>query len=256
LLERQIVLPRAANNDNRLSRTPRGVPVARRLQPSQSHAETVYDALKKDILNGTLAPGAILREEDLARRHHVSRTPVRAALSRLETEGLAARHAGTGLLVSELGPDEIIDLYVLREALEGLAVRLAAMRWTEVDLARLNLVHELALQAVRDGDTARASRFNAEFHSVIWRASGNRPLLKAINGVHETIQRFPQNTLAYPGRLEQSVNEHTQMLEAIRKRDHVKAEALAIEHVRNVRNIRMALSLEREVLDDARGSLP
>jgi DNA-binding GntR family transcriptional regulator len=249
-VERHIVVPRAANNDNRLSRPPRRAAAARRPLPPQSHAETVYDALKKDILNGTLAPGAILREEDLARRHRVSRTPVRAALSRLETEGLATRHSGTGLLVSELGPDEIIDLYVLREALEGLAVRLAARRWTEVDMARLNLLNDLAQQAVRDRDTARASRFNAEFHAVIWRASGNRPLLKAINGVHESIQRFPQNTLAYPGRLDRSVDEHTRMLEAIRERDHVKAEALAIEHVRNVRNIRMAISLEHEVQDE------
>ena len=68
-------------------------------------------ALKKDILSGALAPGSTLREEELARRHDVSRTPIREALGRLETEGLAARHQGTGLLVAELGPDEIIDLY-------------------------------------------------------------------------------------------------------------------------------------------------
>lgn len=208
----------------------------------------MYDALKKDILSGSLAPGAILREEDLARRHQVSRTPVREALNRLEAEGLAARHAGSGLLVSELGTDEIIDLYVLREALEGLAARLAASRRTEIDLARLQVLHGLAQQAVRDGDHVRASRVNAEFHFVMWRIAGNRPLLKAINGVHESVQRFPQNTLSYPGRLEESVNEHGQLLEAIRDRDHEKAEQIAVEHVRQVRNIRIALSLEHDQL--------
>jgi DNA-binding GntR family transcriptional regulator len=151
----------------------------------------VYEALEKDILSGTLPPGTILSEEHLARRHQVSRTPVREALNRLESEGLAARHAGTGLLVSELGPDEIIDLYVLREALEGLA----ASRRTDIDLACLQVLDQLAQQAARDGDPTRASRVNAEFHFVIWRIAGNRPLLRAIRGVHETVQRFPQNTL-------------------------------------------------------------
>jgi DNA-binding GntR family transcriptional regulator len=239
---------RASDSPDRTSRGARAVRATRRQPQRRSHAETVYDALKRDILSGTLPPGAILREEDLARRHQVSRTPVREALSRLETEGLAARHTGTGLLVSELGADEIIDLYVLREALEGLAARLAASRRTEIDLARLHMVHDLAQQAVRDGDVTRASRVNAEFHFLIWRIAGNRPLLRAISGVHESVQRFPQNTLAYPGRLEESVNEHSQLLDAIRERDHERAEALAVEHVRKVRNIRMALSLEHDRL--------
>src|SRR5262245_30927104 len=72
----------------------------------QSHAETVYDALKQAILSGDLAPGATLREEELARRYQVSRTPVREALSRLESEALAERYQGSGLVVSELGTDD------------------------------------------------------------------------------------------------------------------------------------------------------
>ena len=206
----------------------------------------MYDALKKAILNGSLSPGAILREEDLARRHHVSRTPVREALGRLEAEGLAARHGGAGLLVTEIGTDEIIDLYVLREALEGLAARLAAHRRTDIDLARLEVVSQMAVDAMAAGDVARASKANAEFHFLIWRIAGNRPLSRAINGVHETTSRFPQNTLAYPGRLEQSVNEHVELLDAIRERDDVRAERIAVDHVRQVRNIRIALTLEHE----------
>jgi DNA-binding GntR family transcriptional regulator len=210
----------------------------------RSHADTVYAALKKAILSGALPPGAILREEELARRHQVSRTPVREALGRLEMEGLAARHAGSGLLVSEIGPDEIIDLYVLREALEGLAARLAASRRTEIDLARLEALSQRAQQAVEEADVPRAGKLNAEFHFLIWRIAGNRPLLRAIDGVHQSVQRFQQNTLLYPGRLEQSVAEHTQMLDAIRNRDQVAAEQIAIEHVRQVRSIRIALSLD------------
>jgi DNA-binding GntR family transcriptional regulator len=224
-------------------------------QQRQSHAETVYDAVKQAILSGALAPGATLREEELARRYEVSRTPVREALSRLESEALAARYQGSGLVVSELGPDDIIDLYVLREALEGLAARLAAGRRSEIDLARLEVLQGLSQRAVQDSDLSRVSELNAEFHFLIWRIAGNRPLSRAINGVHQSVQRFHDNTLAYPGRLEQSVQEHANLLEAIRNRDHLAAEQIAVEHVRAVRNIRIALSLEHEPLGAARGFL-
>jgi DNA-binding GntR family transcriptional regulator len=221
---------------------------ATRGQPRRSHADSVYEAVKRDILSGALAPGATLREEELARRHDVSRTPVREALGRLEAEGLAARHQGSGLLVTELGPDEIVDLYVLREALEGLAARIAASRRTETDLARLEVVTRLGQQAVQERDIPRAGKMNTEFHLLMWRIAGNRPLLRAINGVHEAVQRFHHNTLNYPGRLEQSAEEHVALLEAIRKRDEVGAEQIAIKHVRHVRNIRIALSLEPDRL--------
>jgi len=235
--------PRNGNGSASLAHASGG---ATRPTHRQSHGDAVYDALKKDILSGALPPGATLREEELARRHQVSRTPVREALGRLESEGLASRHQGSGLLVSELGPDEIVDLYVLREALEGLAARLAASRRTETDLARLQVVSQLAQQAVADGDVARAGKMNSEFHFLIWRIAGNRPLQRAINGVHEAVQRFPQNTLAYPGRLEESVKEHADILAAIRDRDHTAAEQIAIEHVRRTRNIRIAMTLEHD----------
>src|SRR6267378_901054 len=119
------------------------------------HAETVYASLKRDILQGVLPPGSPLREEELGRSHQVSRTPVREALSRLETEGLASRHSRTGLVVSAPTLDEIVDLYVLREVLEGLAARLAAERRTELDLARLDMVLKAAEREKGTGNKAR-----------------------------------------------------------------------------------------------------
>lgn len=246
--------PRVPKTLNRVARSPRprGGTTG---QQRQSHARAVYVALKQAILSGALAPGTTLREEELARRYQVSRTPVREALGRLEAEALVERYQGSGLVVSELAADDIIDLYVLREALEGLAARLAASRRTDTDLARLDVMQELARRAVQESDVGRAQKVNSEFHFLIWRIAGNRPLSRAINGVHQAAQRFHDNTLAYPGRLEQSVAEHGDLLEAIRLRDQAGAEQIAIEHVRHVRNIRMALSLEREPQSAARGYL-
>lgn len=213
----------------------------------------MYEALKEAILNGSLAPGLTLREEDLARQFQVSRTPIREALNRLASEGLAERHQGSGLVVTEIGTDDIIDLYVLREALEGLAARLAANRRTEIDLARLEVLQGLSERAVQQGDVNRVSMLNSDFHVLIWRIAGNRPLSRAINVVQQAVQRFHARTLEYPGRLEQSVQEHAAMLDAIRQRDPVTAEQIAVEHVRHVRNIRIALSIEHEQQEAADG---
>lgn len=218
----------------------------RSTRPSQgqSQAEVVYEALKREILSGTLAPGAPLREEQLALRRQVSRTPIRQALTRLEAEGLATRHQGSGLRVAGLAPEEIADLYVLREALEGLAARIAAHRASELDLARLQLVLDRAQDALPDADAGRVGKYNAEFHYLVWRIAGNKPLLRAITSVHESVQRVRYNPRTYADRFEQFVSEHGALLEAIRNRDPETAERLAIEHVRQVRNIRIALSLE------------
>ena len=120
-------------------------------------AERVYASLKHDILQGVLPPGTSLREEELGRSHQVSRTPVREALSRLEIEGLAARRPRAGLVVSTPTLDEIIDLYVVREALEGLAARLAAERRTELDLERLEMLLSAAQREMSSAIVATAS---------------------------------------------------------------------------------------------------
>jgi DNA-binding GntR family transcriptional regulator len=214
-----------------------------------SHADAVYAALKQDILSGVLGPGAPLREEALGRSHAVSRTPVREALSRLENEGLASRHTRNGLVVSEVNADEIIDLYVLRETLEGLVARLAAERRTEIDLTRLELICNGAERALHAGDTERAVRLGSEFHFVLRNVAGNRPLARALIDVLELIQRYA-SSLAVPGRPEQSLAEHVQLLAALRARDEAAAERLAMDHVRHVRNLRIALSIEHGLSPD------
>ena len=165
------------------------------------HSEAVYAALRKRILAGDLNPGTPLREEELGRTHQVSRTPVREALTRLESEGLAARDPRNGLIVSRPSLDEIVDLYVLREALEGLAANLVAERRTELDLARLELLVTAAEDGLKAGNTTRGIRMSTEFHSLMWRLSGNRPLQHALADVHEAVdvcRPVPSATLAAP----------------------------------------------------------
>lgn len=216
---------------------------------ARSRADAVYADLRRDILAGKLAPGSPLREVELGRSHRVSRTPVREALSRLETEGLAARHPRSGLVVSAPTLDEIIELYVFREALEGLAARLAAERRTELDLARLEMVLEAARREISAHHKAREIKRGEEFHFLIWGIAANRPLLRALNDIHDVVQRFQPNTLAYPGRSDRSFREHGDLLQAIRERNAAAAERIAAEHIRQVRDTRIALSMGVEQAD-------
>ena len=251
-----------------------------------SHADRVYSALRRDILGGALAPGAALREEELGRFHHVSRTPVREALGRLESEGLAARHPRSGMVVSTPTLDEIVDLYVVREALEGMAARLATERRTEADLARLDILVQAAeaearahvaghapseARALAGMQTPSEARAHAEshpqanssavparlftlgddFHFLIWRMTGNVPLQRALNDVHDVVQRFQPKMLGDPGLAERSLREHRELLEAIRARDAVAAERVAVEHVRLIRNARIAQSVHGAASADA-----
>jgi DNA-binding GntR family transcriptional regulator len=217
-----------------------------------SHADTVYTALKEAILSGALGPGAPLREEALGRSHAVSRTPVREALSRLEREGLASRHARSGLVVSTINADEILDLYVLRETLEGLVARLVTERRTEIDLTRLDLIVAGAEKALREGDLERARALGSEFHFVLRNVANNRPLARALNDVQQSTQRYGSMLSVVPGRAEQSLAEHIELLEAIRSRDEAAAERSARQHVRQVRNLRLAFSLEHELAPETR----
>jgi DNA-binding GntR family transcriptional regulator len=219
---------------------------SRRSSPNEPYADTVYASLKDGVVKGTLAPGERLREEELARRFRVSRTPVREALGKLEVEGLVANRPGRGLVVAELGHEEIVEIYVLREVLEGAATRLAAERATELDLARLGLVLQAIDEATDERADERVVRLNADFHHIIWRVAGNRRLLKLLNDLQDAIRRFQRLTLLYPGRMEQALEEHRALFDAIRRRDSAAAEAIAREHMRQVLKIRIALSVARD----------
>jgi len=143
-------------------------------------------------------------------------------------------------------------LYVLREALEGLAANLVAERRTELDIARLELLVKAAEDALEAGNTTRWVRMSTDFHALMWRLTRNGPLQHALADVHEAVARLLPSSLSHPGRADQSVQEHAQLLRALRDRDPTGAERIAREHERNARNTRLALSIE---YDDSTGNL-
>ncbi|MDA8317017.1 MAG: GntR family transcriptional regulator [Actinomycetota bacterium] len=126
-------------------------------------------------------------EEELTALFRISRTPIREALMRLEAERLATR-TRRGLAVSAITAEEIIEVYEIREALDGVAARLAARFRTDADLTELRSLHELMSDAAVRGDVRRMARLNVDFHRVLARAARNGMLLSFVDSIHKWVK--------------------------------------------------------------------
>ena len=204
----------------------------------QSRVEYVYQALREAIQGGTLRQGMRLREEELAETLGVSRTPVREALSRLVTRGLAEVASGRGLVIAQLTSTRILELYNLRAILEGAAARFAAEHasQTEVKILR-NLIKRCG-----DAQTpTEAASWNQQFHRMLYEVARNRYLVPALSDLHDSVSLLAGTTFSFPGRNQEVFIEHEAIVNAIEAHDADAAEAAARLHVLNGKNIRLSL---------------
>ena len=191
--------------------------------PSDAY-ETILDAIE----DGTFRPGARLVENELAERFGVSRTPVREALQRLETQGLVARD-GRSLIVASLDHSQMAELYVVRAQLEGLAARLAARHAAaeEVRVLKRLARDDRALL----GDPKALARANRRFHGQIHLASHNRFLVQQLDLVHRSMALMAETSLAVDGRGAEALDEHDRIVAAIAARDEDAAEDALRAHI-------------------------
>ena len=193
--------------------------------------EQVTSRLEEEILSGKLASGTSLTELSLSARLGVSRTPVRAALHTLAEEGLINLVPNRGAVVVGVTRDDLIDIYNIRTRLEGLASATAAERISEEDLAMLRESVKRAETYIERHDAENLRELDTEFHSIIYRASGNRMLNKILSDLHRNIASYRKMSLSVPGRLKKSVKEHREILEAIEAHDAERADRLTSEHI-------------------------
>jgi DNA-binding GntR family transcriptional regulator len=202
-----------------------------------------YDLIKDGILEGRFGPGYALVETTLAQTYEVSRTPIREALTRLEQDGLVQR-SDRGLIVRERSPEEILDIYETRIVLEATAARVAAARRNQIDLITLRRISDQELNApVAEQDMAEANRV---FHRAVWKATHNESLRDILMRLDLHLLRFPSTTLSRPGRWEESVAEHRQMLDAIEAQDGTLAAEIATKHFTEARDLRLAIWAEAQ----------
>jgi len=205
--------------------------------PRRRLVDDATQALREAILNGRLRAGARLRQTDLAAQLQISRTPIREALGRLRQEGLISLTAGGGVRVTLLELDEAVELYDLREVLDGLAARLAARRAGPAALARLEAALARMARCLERRNPNQWFGAHVAFHDEIFRASGHARLQGLAGVVRLSIRHFHPLLLRTEGRLQEAHREHHRISEAIRARDAEAAEREARAHIQNAREV-------------------
>ena len=200
-------------------------------------------ALLDAIDAGEMPPGMRLVEADLAARFGVSRTPVREALNRLESQGLVTRDPKRGMVVSTLDYDQLGELYALRGVTEGFAARMAARHAAPAEIALLEEMVEADRARIDDVDAL--AHWNRLFHKQLHRASHNRYLVQMLGAMRRSLALLSRTSLAWPGRGVQSVAEHAEIVAAIARRDEAAAEAAARLHIENALGARLRLDVTR-----------
>ena len=195
------------------------------LKPVQKDA---YTLILEAIDTGLYRPGDRLVESELAERFGVSRTPIREALQRLETQSLLTRD-GRSLIVASLDHNQLSELYVVRAELEGLAARLAARHATAEEARVLRDMVE-ADQALL-GNPKGLARANRRFHKQIHLASHNRYLVQQLDLVHRSMALMATTSLAAEGRGEVALAEHSAIVTAIENRDEMAAYQALRDHI-------------------------
>ncbi|MCK8614662.1 GntR family transcriptional regulator [Gordonia sp. C13] len=202
----------------------------------------LYQVIRQEILAGNPPPGGALQEVALSNRHGVSRAPVRDALLRLEAEGLVER-GPRGAVVRVRTPEEIYDIYQVRIALEAEAVESAIRHATELDFARLTLVHE---NAVAEADHDRARQLHRRWHRVLAAASRNDTICEVLERLTSQLATYETQSLAETGNLSHSHDEHLQIIDAMRARDVAAARDLITRHLQRTRDVRVKALLHVE----------
>ena len=208
-------------------------------QRGESLGEFAYRIMREALRAGTFRSGEHLREADVGQWLKISRTPVREAFHRLIAEGLLANGPWNGVMVAELDAQELVQLYAVREALEGTAAALAAQNASTSEVKRLFEIAASEARARNDPD--KLVIINSDLHHTIYAAAHNRYLLQSVNTVVDALGLLRHSTFAIPGSIEMARRDHLNIINAIRDRKALEAEQLAREHIRHTLAMRLEL---------------
>lgn len=209
---------------------------------SLSRGEEAYQKMREAIQSGELKPGTRLREVELAEWLGSSRTPVREALNRLQTEGLVVQEPRRGMIIAELDHSMVSELYFMREVLEGTAARLAARHASDVEISMLR---EIADRDKNLTDPIKLARNNRMFHETLYRAAHNRYLLKTLSLLQESLALLGPTTLGMPGRSHTAYEEHSALVRAIEQHDADAADEMSRAHIRSAHRARMKMMFDQ-----------
>ena len=210
--------------------------MSKRLEPItidsyQPLRETVCEALRDAIRRGILEPGERLMEVQLAEELGISRTPVREAIRKLEQEGYVIMMPRRGTYVSDVSVKDVKEIFEIRSALESLSTELATVRIEPDELEKLQSLLVEIEGHIKNKDIDKIVATDIEFHGLLYQVSRNERLVAIISNLKEQLARFRTLSMSYPGRLQETLQEHRAMVEAIAAGDANAAREAAERHM-------------------------
>ena len=198
-------------------------------------AERAYARLREEIIRVELAPGTLLREDDLMARMGIGRTPVREAVQRLNSDGFVTILPRRGTLVSEINITDLAAIYEVRRHLESWASQLAAERVTDADRGEIAALQDALAALAADAGFQPLLDLDRRVHRFVYRCAKNAYLAKTLDLYHDLSLRILHIAMSrYPSltpRLEDVVHEQRMVLEAIGRGDGETAERVAVAHI-------------------------
>lgn len=206
-----------------------------RLEGYQPLRDMVFDVLMSAIMQGQLSPGERLLEVQLADEMGVSRTPVREAIRRLELEGFVVMVPRKGAYVAGLSISDVEEVYEIRTVLETLAVRLAAQRMQPADYDQLDELSEKMRATWQEGNVDNWVSLDASFHELLYKFSRNERLVAMMSNIMEQLSRYRIISLANVEVRHNSLSEHQELIEALKRHDSEAAATAATAHIENTK---------------------
>lgn len=198
--------------------------------------EWAYNHIKSDVLAGLFEPGERLTEEHLAKSLGVSRTPVREALHKLATEGLIQPLESRGFCVAQDSREEIEDLFDIRAALEGYAIRIICERITDPTIKKLHGFIEKAEDALRRKKLDEIFEYNTQFHDTLNAVVPNKSRFhRLIGDTRKYVLRYRKDSLHYLEGAKKTIKGHHKILLAISLKDPDLCERVMREHVQEAK---------------------
>ena len=195
-----------------------------------SLANQVYERIESNILNGVYEKGEIISESKLSEELGVSRTPIREAMAKLESD-LLIGDSPVGTIVLGITENDVKDMFIVKRKLEVIATTMTAKNISEAGIAKLkDILEQQEFYASKD-NADKVRDLDTEFHDIIYAECGS-PIFRAIlSPIHHKLMKYRQASLCHEGRILHSVEEHRDIFEAIRERDAAKVEGLMLTHV-------------------------
>lgn len=200
----------------------------------RTYREQAYREIRRMIVDGELPPGAKVVVRLLSERLRLSPTPIKSALAGLERDGFLTTYAHRGYFVPEVAVQDMREIYELREVLDGVAARkTAALPDAETFVhGTLLPLYEEQRRMFEEHDSRGYSDVDIEFHRAIWRAAGNTRLVRFMDNLGGQLRFASGSSSRLPGRIEEALQEHAAIMEALALGHGDEAERLSREHVR------------------------